>query len=34
MLPTFTGAKSLALADWIAVSPVPKYFVFSSLKMT
>ena len=24
MLPTFTGAKLLNLADWIAMSPVPE----------
>ena len=24
LLPTFTGAKSLTLADWIAMSPVPE----------
>ena len=24
MLPTFTGAELLTLADWIAISPVPE----------
>ena len=24
MLPTFTGAEMLTLADWIAMSPVPE----------